>query len=166
MSSECNWLCSVFQHFIVICISGPSWPLGRMKGWRNSRLSGHTLLLRAGDPLRGGISNRRPAPPDRPRQDALWCRIQCHIRYHRARRSVVAGGLGRVVRQLLASWVLASLDCKPVGDSITRISTSLYPLPAEKWRILAILASGFKWFCIKNMPSIVMALWARRLAGQ
>ncbi len=162
MSSECNWLCSVFQHFIVICISEPSWPLGRMKGWRNSRLSGHTLLLRAGDPLRGGISNRRPAPPDRPRQDALWCRI----RYHRARRSVVAGGPGRVVRQLLASWVLASLDCKPVGDSITRISTSLYPLPAEKWRILAILARGFKWFCIKNMPSIVMALWARRLAGE
>ncbi|AUU21527.1 hypothetical protein MC64_012010 [Aeromonas caviae] len=44
------------------------------------------------------------------------------------------------------------IDCKPVGDSITLVSTSLFLWPAEKLRILAALYESFKWFCIKFMP--------------
>ena len=44
------------------------------------------------------------------------------------------------------------IDCKPVGDSITLVSTSPVLWPAEKLRILAALYESFKWFCIKFMP--------------
>ena len=48
--------------------------------------------------------------------------------------------------------VACLIDCKPVGDSITLVSTSLFLWPAEKLRILAALYESFKWFCIKFMP--------------
>ena len=48
--------------------------------------------------------------------------------------------------------MLASLIVKPVGDSITLVSTSLFYGPAEKLRIPAALYESFKWFCIKFMP--------------
>ncbi|MNQ74738.1 hypothetical protein D3C85_895040 [compost metagenome] len=103
----------VYQHFMVIFVGGFLAGSGRGAGQQN-----RPFVRKVGEGLgQIRLSSHHPARRDRSRQDALCRRGRC--RWIRDRNGVRREGADRAVCRLLGSWVLASMDCKPVGDSLT-----------------------------------------------